>query len=440
MGLVFIILGGIFYGWRQPKYDGPRIYLGLKQHPDPMAYSIVETYQTLKGKSQFLGIESNWSSPFPSKLSEFIIHHGSIPLVNWLPYDQDDPIPVQLKEIRNGIWDDHIVKWATAVKQLEYPVFMVWGAKNTDSHSPWSLLRYAKAPEEFNETYTYIMELFKEQGASNVYWVFDIDLKQDLPWTWDMVYRACPKAVQWVNVSVHFSDNAGLNMLEKANWQSLDALEKPLMLTVISDTYPKSLLSDFKSGLEAQWKPIQAIILQTKKFDSDAFEPLLKQSEFKAKADQIQSIKAIPFTSPEKKQAKLEEAQSQDFSLSVRLQKKDHSLGITFSVVDDIFETGLNGDRFVIQCEHPFQTMSFLVYESEVGYLIADQKTNRPLGNLKLTKAPTLGGYELSGEIPLSMIPAFVYNALTVTVTPFDCDNTKEQKIVSQKIDLPKIF
>ncbi|MGB1752289.1 MAG: glycosyl hydrolase, partial [Paracoccaceae bacterium] len=69
---------------------------------------------------------------------------------------------------------------------------------------PWSLTSIAQSGDDYIASYRYIVDFFRDHGAHNVYWVWEVTSQPDPLTQWNQIDRAYPgdDYVDWIGVSI----------------------------------------------------------------------------------------------------------------------------------------------------------------------------------------------------------------------------------------------
>src|SRR5437764_3314519 len=151
-----------------------------------------------------------WTDRFPSGLEQWDLANGRIPMVTWKG--------TSLAEILSGRDDAMIRARAQAVAALEKPVFLRWGWEMNGSWSEWGGAANGGAdagPRRYVAAWRHIHDLFREEGATNVAWVWspnDSDVP-DEPWNHWTHYYPGDAYVDWVGID-------GFNWGTSQRWSS----------------------------------------------------------------------------------------------------------------------------------------------------------------------------------------------------------------------------
>ena len=101
-----------------------------------------------------------WTTAFPTTREEWDFANGRIPMISWGKTYAED--------ILTGIHDQLILQRADAIAALGQPLFIRWfwemdGGRN---------LQYSQSPASYVAAWQHIVTIFRQQGATNVAWVW----------------------------------------------------------------------------------------------------------------------------------------------------------------------------------------------------------------------------------------------------------------------------
>jgi mannan endo-1,4-beta-mannosidase len=152
------------------KSPGVATYLGVFEPASgkgPPGYGPIEEFAKAAGKKpNLVGYYSGWNVPFPMSFADSMHSHGVIPLV------QIDPSIASVAEIADGGYDRYLRQYAYAVRNFGHPVVIGFGH---DMNAPWNSWGYRNiAPSTFVAAWRHIVNLFRNQGAQNVTWLWTI--------------------------------------------------------------------------------------------------------------------------------------------------------------------------------------------------------------------------------------------------------------------------
>ena len=120
---------------------------------------------------------------FPVLETKAIIGMGSIPIITWEPWLVDfDAETKELEKheldfnktflaITEGIYDSYIRTWAKEAAKIGTPIYVRFAHEMNDSHRyPWATK--TNTPEEFVDGWKHVHNIFQEEKANNVIWVW----------------------------------------------------------------------------------------------------------------------------------------------------------------------------------------------------------------------------------------------------------------------------
>ncbi|RTE52813.1 glycosyltransferase [Arenibacter aquaticus] len=151
--------------------------------------------------SLYLAWDQDMDKGFPKTLLDSIYEQKSIPMLTWEPWLTNfDTATTKNKHvfslIKEGYFDYYLKDFALRLKRLERPVFIRFAHEFDNPFYPW----YSKeehANTQFKDAWRYVYEIFKQQQANNVIWVWN-------PWTPDNVATFYPgkEYVDWIGVNI----------------------------------------------------------------------------------------------------------------------------------------------------------------------------------------------------------------------------------------------
>lgn len=123
-----------------------------------------------------------WSdAALPVDQWESIVEMGAIPMITWEPWSNLFPKYQHIDELKDnkkifnfiaeGYFDEYIASTASAIRDLDSPVFLRFAHEVDNPMYPWSKSGENTA-EEFKKAWQYIHYKFETHGVQNVSWVF----------------------------------------------------------------------------------------------------------------------------------------------------------------------------------------------------------------------------------------------------------------------------
>jgi FlgD Ig-like domain/Glycosyl hydrolase family 26 len=208
-----------------------------------------------------------WTDRFPSGLERSDLANGRIPMITWKG--------TSLAEVLSGRDDGMIRARARGVRALGRPVFLRWGWEMNGSWSEWGGASNGGAgvgPKRYIEAWRHIHDLFRQEGASNVAWVWspnDSDVPSQ-PWNHWTRYYPGDAYVDWVGID-------GFNWGTSQDWSSWRSLaeiiepiyrdyagRKPIMVSETGSARhggsKAQWLDDARSSLEQRFPHVRAFV------------------------------------------------------------------------------------------------------------------------------------------------------------------------------------
>jgi hypothetical protein len=202
----------------------------------PFDARTIDTFESHAGKRVSIvhwGQPWFWSSrggyqAFRRDMVERVRQRGSIPMITWTSEDLDaggslDQPDFQLIDIIGGRHDAYIRSWARDARAWGRPMLVRLNHEMNGTWFHWSERANGNGPGQFARMWRHVVDIFQEEGATNVTWV----------WAPNRLYAgAIPLAslypgdghVDWTGVSGY---NWGTNPAEpNTTWQSFDAVHR----------------------------------------------------------------------------------------------------------------------------------------------------------------------------------------------------------------------
>ena len=191
--------------------------------PNNVSESEVPYFENLAGKKiVWLNFANDWFNgiKFPTESVKNIWKQGVIPSIRILPwstYSKTDR-KYSLKKIINGKFDSELKQWANDLKETGIPVLIGFAGEPNGDWFPWSGIlnggglttgygdkKLADGPEIYRDTYRYIIDIFNEEGAVNVTWVFHVNAigAPDKDWNSMINYYPGDDYIDWIGVSAY---------------------------------------------------------------------------------------------------------------------------------------------------------------------------------------------------------------------------------------------
>ena len=111
--------------------------------------------------------------PLPTKLLDSIYRHNSYAMVTWEPWGTMVKNEKQvLSQIRQGVYDSYIASIASALRDLQQPIFLRFAHEPDNPSYPWSKSG-GNTPADYRASWQYVRNIFHKHGAFNVIWVWN---------------------------------------------------------------------------------------------------------------------------------------------------------------------------------------------------------------------------------------------------------------------------
>lgn len=174
-----------------PRLRHPdRILLGAFDNNTTESLEPILTLESsLHTRLPIIQLYSAWGSKaeqaFPLQQVEAISNLGSLPLITWEPWLSDfapETLPDSLanaktrdkagmRAVTAGSFDAYLDRWAAAAKKVGRPLLVRLGHEMNDPYRyPWGPQN--NAPQDFIAAWQHVVGRFRQQGATNVLWVW----------------------------------------------------------------------------------------------------------------------------------------------------------------------------------------------------------------------------------------------------------------------------
>ncbi len=171
-------------------------YLGVFEDGSPPAYQPLATFARAAGRQpDLVGYFSGWAQPFDLPFAQLIHKH------NITPFVQIDPTFASMTSITAGDYDSYLRTYADSVRAYGHPVVIGFGHEMNAPWYPWGYHHLASAT--FVQVWRYIVDLFRQQGADNVTWLWTVNA--DRPGTGQVGdWWPGSKYVTWVGIDGYY--------------------------------------------------------------------------------------------------------------------------------------------------------------------------------------------------------------------------------------------
>jgi mannan endo-1,4-beta-mannosidase len=153
----------------RPAALGPVRYLGVYERSVPASYAGIDQFGQAIGKQPDLApYYSSWGQPFAAAFARAAAQHGAAPLV------QINPAHVRLTAITAGRYDGYLRRYADAVRAYRHRVIIGFAHEPNGYWFSWGYSHATAA--SFVAAWRHIVNVFRAQGASNVTWLWTINI------------------------------------------------------------------------------------------------------------------------------------------------------------------------------------------------------------------------------------------------------------------------
>jgi hypothetical protein len=144
-------------------------YIGLFQPQAPGSYAGITAFTNATGVSpSVVSYYSGWNQPFQAGFAAKAARHGALTLV------QIDPTKISLAAIASGRYDNYLRTYADSVRSFGRKVILGFGH---EMNGPWYSWGWTHTRAKvFVAAWRHIVDVFRQQGASNVIWLWTINV------------------------------------------------------------------------------------------------------------------------------------------------------------------------------------------------------------------------------------------------------------------------
>jgi len=164
--------------------DGPSVYWGAYIQGAPFDMSLVDSFESHAGKRTSIitwgqpWVMNGALQPFQTFNFQQVRDRGDIPMVNWgswaLGQGMTQP-NFTLARIAGGAYDGYISSWAQAARSWGHPLMLRFDHEMNGWWYPWSEQVNGNHPGDYVRAWRHVHDIFVQQGATNVSWVWCIN-------------------------------------------------------------------------------------------------------------------------------------------------------------------------------------------------------------------------------------------------------------------------
>jgi len=197
-------------------------YVGILESNEVAAYRPVQQFATIiADKPNIVAFNSPWNEPFGRPFAETLYSHGAIPLANI------DPGNANMAAIATGKDDRYLRSYADQVVAYGHPVILSFAPEPNSRSYKW------RAPDAWVAAWRHVVEVFREDGASNATWLWAMAGNQAGTGP-IQAYWPGASYVTWVGIGGYYSNSS----------QTFQSIFGPTIRAVRQFTEDPILLSD----------------------------------------------------------------------------------------------------------------------------------------------------------------------------------------------------
>jgi hypothetical protein len=198
---------------------------GLEGSEDDLTSTDLEEYELAVGKpAAWVYFSHNWfkERAFPLETVTWIHDHGSIPYIRLMMRSNADQHKAEklfkLQSIVDGGFDRDLRAWCRSAATLDYPLLAEFGTEMNGDWFSWNGIWNGRGitggygdknepdgPERFRDTYRYIIDVCRIEGAENISWVFHVNGLDSPNESWNKFENYYPgdDYIDWLAVSIY---------------------------------------------------------------------------------------------------------------------------------------------------------------------------------------------------------------------------------------------
>ncbi len=257
----------------------PGVYLGVWQPGVPDDMSQLDAFERDAGTSvAIVMLWNDWAGNGTLDVAGLcaIADRGAVPLITWMPTDWQgaDPSTYSLNSIIAGKHDDYITDWARQLANYGGPVLLRFAHEMNGDWYGWAN-RNGNTPAQYVAAWQRVHDIFVEQGASNVQWVWSPNVADDSAVDFAPYYPG-DSDVDWVALDGYNRGPQIWRWFTQIFGSSYDQLtklsSKPVMIAEVStsealpqqaaldDTKAKWITSAFTDEIPHRFPAIRAVV------------------------------------------------------------------------------------------------------------------------------------------------------------------------------------
>jgi mannan endo-1,4-beta-mannosidase len=144
-------------------------YIGVFEPGAPESYAGIAAFTKTTGVNPgVVSYYSGWNEPFQTGFAAKAARHGALTLV------QIDPTNISLAAIASGQYDNYLRTYANSVRSFGHKVILGFGH---EMNGPWYSWGWTHSRAKmFVAAWRHVVDVFRQQGASNVIWLWTVNV------------------------------------------------------------------------------------------------------------------------------------------------------------------------------------------------------------------------------------------------------------------------
>jgi len=192
---------------------------------DDITLESLRNYESLAGKPlAWVYFSHDWfrGRDFPYSTARMVRDAGSIPFIRLMLRSDARHWHAEstytLTRILDGVFDADLRLWFQSARQFRSPLIVEYGTEVNGEWFSWNGQwngggstdaygdsREPDGPERFRDAYRHMIALSREEGATNILWVFHVNSGDAPDQAWNRLerYYPGPEWIDWIGVSVY---------------------------------------------------------------------------------------------------------------------------------------------------------------------------------------------------------------------------------------------
>jgi mannan endo-1,4-beta-mannosidase len=173
-------------------------YLGVAFNGSPRQTAPVSAFVKKAGKRPNLReYYAKWGDPFQADVTRAVWDDGQLPFLVWEPFSRT------AAQIAAGQDDAYIREFADAVRDYNRPLALSFGHEMNGGWYPWGSEKTEAA--DFARAWRHIHDLFTDEGAGDVIWVWSPNVINPVPDVRLKPYYPGDAYVDWIGVVGYYA-------------------------------------------------------------------------------------------------------------------------------------------------------------------------------------------------------------------------------------------